>query len=119
MTSYFEARRVKPEIYENYILPKYLVKELPEKKDASILDIGCGLGQTLKSLKKMSYTNIYGIDIDSPAVKHCNEEGLNVSLIKDLTEYFENSIQKFDFIIMQHLIEHLKKEDMIPILNLI
>lgn len=119
MPSYFEARRVNPEIYKNYTLPKFLEKELPEKKDAFILDIGCGLGQTLKCLKKMSYTNIYGLDIDPQAVKYCKEEGLSVSLIKDLISHLENSKQQFDFIIMQHLIEHLKKEDIIPVLTLI
>jgi len=52
MSTYFEARQVKPEDYLDYTLPYWLKKRLPSNKDALILDFGCGFGQTLIALKK-------------------------------------------------------------------
>jgi len=47
---YFSFRGIKNSHYENSSLPNYMFDVLPKNKDASILDIGCGFGQMLKSL---------------------------------------------------------------------
>jgi SAM-dependent methyltransferase len=116
MSTYFQARRMTPDFYDNYSIPKYILDELPQDKQAKILDIGCGFGQFLKQLSKNSYTQIYGIDIDKQAVENCKRENLNVALIEDLYSYIKSSDTKYDFILMSHVIEHLKKDEIIPIL---
>ena len=120
MSSYFEARRVKFDDCKDFKLPKYIIDEFPKDKNCKILDIGFGPGHFLKALKDLSYTNSEGIDIDKPAVENAKKNGLNVKLIKDLKSYLaEDNSGKYDFIIMTHLIEHLPKDETIPILKLI
>lgn len=117
MPSYFEARGVNPENYDNYFIPKYIIEELPKNKNAKILDIGCGFGQMIRKTKELGYTDISGIDINKNSVEYCKSVNLNVSLISDLQTFLDSSNVKYDMIIMSHIIEHLKKEEIIPILE--
>jgi hypothetical protein len=50
MSSYFDARRVKFDDYENFRLPQIFLEELPKDKNAKILDIGFVAGHFLKAL---------------------------------------------------------------------
>ncbi len=75
-------------------------------KNGKVLDIGCGAGDTLLSLKSLGW-NVYGLDIDSSAVRAANRRGLkNVSYgsFRDMKKY-PNSF--FDAIRLYHVIEHL------------
>jgi 2-polyprenyl-3-methyl-5-hydroxy-6-metoxy-1,4-benzoquinol methylase len=119
MPSYFSARRVVFDDYKNFKLPKYLINELPKDKMSKILDIVSGPGHFLKAFKELSYCNVQGIDIDTFAVENSKKDGLTVELITDLNDYLANDKEKYDFIIMNHLIEHLKKDEIIPILKMI
>lgn len=46
---------------------KEILKKL--KKDAKILDFGCGNGEILKKLKRLGFYNLYGIDISRENIK--------------------------------------------------
>lgn len=111
---YFNFRNVTPEDYSTYSLPSYLVKVLPRNASASILDIGCGFGQTLNALRMAGYENSYGVDISDESVEHCSKLGLNVQKIANLTHYAESNREKYDFIIMSHVLEHIEKSQIIP-----
>ena len=52
-------------------LKKYL------KKDAKILDAGCGTGGTIIYLKKAGFKNVTGIDNSKEALKYCKKRRLN------------------------------------------
>lgn len=76
------------EMYDNeqthawYIASKklmlnYLKKNL--KKNAKILDAGCGTGGTLVKLKKVGFSHIIGIDISDDALKYSRQRNLKVS----------------------------------------
>ncbi|PAF46713.1 hypothetical protein BKH46_06930 [Helicobacter sp. 12S02634-8] len=80
-----------------------------------ILDIGCGLGQFLLALKKLGYTHIKGIDTNPEAIKHCQNNGLDVEKITQITHYQG----QYDFITMMHVLEHLPKDTIIPTLHYI
>ena len=92
---------------------------LPKNKDASILDIGCGFGQMLKSLKDNGHTNLHGVDINSKAVALCRSNGLEAEKISNLSSFSRNHRKKYDFIIMSHVIEHLPKNDIVSHLSII
>lgn len=62
---------------------KLLISCLKErlKKDARILDAGCGTGGTMNILKKEGFTNIEGFDYNPQAISFCKKRGLaNVKL---------------------------------------
>jgi predicted TPR repeat methyltransferase len=112
-STYFGNRNVSASDYDSYAVPAYLRKVLPPDKDARILDIGCGYGQLMKSLIRMHYKNVKGIDISSEVIMTCKEDGLNVEHITELENYSINTTEKYDFIIMSHVLEHIEKPKII------
>jgi len=116
--SYFNLRNVSEEFYTNYKIPKYLLEVLPENKDASILDIGCGFGSLIRELKKEGYSFAKGVDLSDQAIDYCLKQGFDVQK-SSIAEYAEASKHKFDFIVMSHVLEHIKKDEIINTLKLI
>lgn len=73
-------------------------------------DIGCGWGETLRFLKTKG-ANVFGVDPAIEAVSYCQEMGINAlnSNFSTLNPFK----QKFDFVIMQNVLEHLSTPDTI------
>ena len=115
---YFEYRKITPEYYSDYIIPKYLSQLLPDHH-ACILDIGCGFGQFLSALSMQGYVNAEGIDINQDAVDFCLERKLSVTLIDGIKIFCTRSKKRYEFIIMNHVLEHLPKADTIETLEAI
>ncbi|MBL7723562.1 MAG: class I SAM-dependent methyltransferase [Chitinophagaceae bacterium] len=116
-SAYFSNRNVDDKSYSSYSLPRYLVPYFKDSdKELHILDIGCGLGQTLGYLNKKGFRNLYGIDINDESISICRKNGLEVEKINDTREFAVKTDRKFDRIIMSHVLEHIKKEDMIDTL---
>lgn len=115
--NYFRYRKVSEEMYRSYRLPGFLKAVLPVSREARILDIGCGLGQLMCALREAGYGNSVGIDISPAAVEACLSRGLRVELIEDLESFVSGSGEKYEFIIMSHILEHLPKEKVITVLQ--
>ncbi|MCK9596101.1 methyltransferase [Candidatus Pacearchaeota archaeon] len=79
------------------ILKKEILKLADEKTNIKTLEIGCGSGIQLKTLKEagLKKENIFSCDINSEAVKHCKTLGFS-SVKSDL---FKNIKEKFDLIV--------------------
>jgi SAM-dependent methyltransferase len=114
--SYFQARQINEEYYKEADLPLYLKQQLPQNKDSKILDIGCGLGQTLSKLREYGYTSLTGIDISNEAIDSCKKKGLNVFQINDIIDFTSREKGGYDFAIMSHVLEHLDKNKVISTL---
>ena len=104
---YFRFRRVSPDFYAETELQAYIRKRLPKDKSSLIVDFGCGFGQTLRSLAKLGYTNILGVEINNYAADHCVANGFRV--IRSI-EQLEGL--KASFVLMSHVLEHIPKESM-------
>lgn len=117
--NYFNNRGVSCNFYKKYNLPKYIADSLPKSFDKSILDIGCGLGQTMISLTKLGYKNVSGIDVSAEAIDSAKKNNLKVQEISSIREYALNCEQKYDLIIMSHVLEHLEKKEVIDTLKII
>lgn len=113
--SYFQLRRVNPNIYADFVVPSYLLSYLPEDKDALIIDFGCGFGQILLALKRLGYSNIAGVDIDPEAIEFLSEKGIKVyqGLSADAAQELRG---KASLVIASHVIEHFPKSEIVPIL---
>ena len=111
--SYFELRNVSDSYYTEYSIPYYIQNILTKysHKDAKILDYGCGFGQLLNALKKDGFIHIYGADIDKKALGLVSK----THSVYDVSnpEWDESLVDKFDLIVMSHVLEHLPKELMI------
>lgn len=88
----------------HHVFGNYLGEVLSKAK-GSVLDIGCGLGETLEDLKKLG-CECSGIEPNSAAARMSKEKGLNVKCsLADELNYPENF---FDTVILFHVIEHLQ-----------
>ncbi len=114
---YFDHRNIVPSPSVKYVLQSYLREVLPKDKDSRILDIGCGLGLTLFTLREMKYKNIKGIDVSANSVHYCKNNGLNVEKISNITSFCRRCKQEYDFIIMSHVLEHIEKSEIINTLR--
>lgn len=83
---------------------------LPEDKDIKILDVGCGFGLAIYSLKKMGYKHVKGIDISRQLVEVCHKNNLDVELVEDSTEWLNKHPCEFDVIIFLDVLEHIPPE---------
>jgi 2-polyprenyl-3-methyl-5-hydroxy-6-metoxy-1,4-benzoquinol methylase len=88
-------------------------------KDAHILDYGCADGYMLSVLNTLGYQNLLGADISESMLQHARTrlEGTAVQL-RHLDSYpLHNHSGSFDAIIMNQVLEHIPREDVIPTLN--
>lgn len=95
------------------------IKHLPSRLDAQILEIGPGVGEVLELLTKdLGYVNFTSIDVSKEVVDYCNQilPG-STQLVENSTSFLRNNENKFDCIIMFHVLEHLPKSEIRPFLS--
>jgi SAM-dependent methyltransferase len=94
---YQKARTIRGE--ETELLKLISMLNLAEQH--KILDVGCGYGRYMHLLKGQNY-NVVGVDINSQIVRKNVSEGLACITIEEL----ESTEDKYDLILMSHIIEH-------------
>ena len=78
------------------------------KKDALILDLGCGPGYFLDEMKDRGYSNLVGVSLSPGDIKTCKEKGhtikeYDLSFLPQKEGYHDESV---DFIFLRHALEH-------------
>lgn len=71
--------------------------------NGSLLEIGCGNGDFLKSLKSIKNLQLQGFELNQEAIKKCQSKGLNVSA-GNLEQFLG---LEFDYIVNFQVLEHL------------
>jgi len=109
------------EAYErmSYCYKYWYSKFLPRHKDSKILDIGCGMGHFIYFLKKMGYTNYLGIDISPEQVAFVKKFITDKVLLIDASTFLNNLENEYDVIVMNDVLEHIPKSDIINFLSLV
>jgi 2-polyprenyl-3-methyl-5-hydroxy-6-metoxy-1,4-benzoquinol methylase len=98
-------------------IPSYLLRVLASRQ-ARILDIGCGTGRLLSALKLGGFQDLHGVDISDQAVEICRNKGLPVQHIGSIQEIRPTAVgDRFDLVILSHVLEHIPKEGAIPTLR--
>jgi 2-polyprenyl-3-methyl-5-hydroxy-6-metoxy-1,4-benzoquinol methylase len=97
---------------------KHIGAFLPKNKESKILDIGCGLGQNLYTFSQLGYINTRGIDISPECVAFCEKKGFHTEKVS-AEDYLKDKNDFFDVITIYHVVEHIKKEQIINFLKLL
>jgi 2-polyprenyl-3-methyl-5-hydroxy-6-metoxy-1,4-benzoquinol methylase len=92
---------------------------LPNNKKAKIIDVACGAGHFLYFLQKEGYKNTRGIDLSEEQLEVAKKMKVKNVRMADLFTYLPKHPQSFDMIIARDIIEHLKKDEVIELLNLV
>jgi len=89
-------------------------------KQARILDAGCAQGDLLAALSRVGYEILTGVDISAPLLATARQklpEGVRL-VEMDVAEFLAQSKEgEFDLIFFHDVLEHLPREDTIPILR--
>ncbi len=97
-----------------FIISKFIqnVPAIPNSViNGKVLDLGCGAGDTLLSLKKLGW-KAYGLDVDKWAVDNAKKRGLknvNLGSYKDIRKFPDRF---FDSVRLYHVIEHIDNPEL-------
>jgi len=91
---------------------------LPSEKNTRCLDLGCGSGRFLQSLRDLGYSDVYGVDLGPQGVDIARKMGLQVRL-GDLRDYLRETHEYFDLITAFDVIEHFGKDELLELLHLV
>jgi 2-polyprenyl-3-methyl-5-hydroxy-6-metoxy-1,4-benzoquinol methylase len=90
---------------------------LPSNPDARIVDLACGDGQLLFSLKQHGFRNLRGVDISAEQVALAQQAGTDV-VRQDVFDFLEATPDNsLDLILALDLIEHLHKGEALQLLR--
>jgi ubiquinone/menaquinone biosynthesis C-methylase UbiE len=82
------------------IIAKYLYKKFLNKKNAKVLDLGCGKGYLLYELLKLDKNlDIYGIDVSKYAIKNAKPEIKKKIKMQDARSKLQYKKNFFDLVI--------------------
>ncbi|CAG0973365.1 Bifunctional methionine biosynthesis protein MetXA/MetW [Methanosarcinales archaeon] len=95
----------------DYINVDYRIIMKMVRPGSSVLDLGCHKGELLSILIRENNVKAHGIEIDEKAIYECVARGIGVShqdIDNGLSEYGD---QSFDYVIMNHSLQQVKKPD--------
>jgi SAM-dependent methyltransferase len=95
----------------------YLRGWLPAARSARILEVACGSGYLLASLRKQGYRAVSGVDISPEQVGLAGQAGLDV-VQADVLEYLRPIRERYDLVIGIDIIEHFRKDEVLEFLGL-
>ncbi len=89
------------------------------RKDQRILDVGCGTGFLLQALELEGYEHLWGVELDESQYRQAGRQLRHAKLAHgDAFEFLRSSGEKFDVIFFYDLIEHIAKNEIVPLLRL-
>ena len=98
---------------------KHFLHLLPTRKEAAILDIGCGYGNFLYFLQSEGYTETRGIDLNPQQLEVARSLGVRNVQCCEGKEFLGNSAGQFDFISAIDVLEHVPKDQVLEFLDLV
>jgi 2-polyprenyl-3-methyl-5-hydroxy-6-metoxy-1,4-benzoquinol methylase len=90
---------------------------LPARKDARILDAGCGDGVLLWWLQASGYTLAEGVEVSAEQVEAARAVGVRNVHQSDLLEFLRSRAGAYDAIVMRNVLEHFEKPDVLEIVQ--
>jgi len=94
----------------DFINYRLILKKFGLNKDSYILDFGCGKGIFIKFLSYFGFNNLHGYEIEKNRSKFAKNLNKNANIYLNSSELKQN---KFDFISLIHVLEHIKDPEKI------
>ncbi len=104
-------------IHNRYFRKNFL-KLLPADRNVKIVDLGCGMGHFLNFLEKENYYNYIGVDVSEENVEFCKKNKFN-AVLGNIFDFLKETNETYDVIVMNDIIEHFEKPEIIYLLQLI
>lgn len=100
---------------------RFIEPLFPKDRTIHIGDLGCGYGLFLDACKKLGYTNYEGVEQTQAYVNYAKSIlGISTIECNDLFTYLESKNDRhFDVITAFNIVEHVKKDKVQYLLNLI
>lgn len=93
---------------------------LSESRSDPVLDIGCGSGKLLYLLRRLGYSNLTGIDLSPEQIRIASQWLRDAVIIEgDAREFLTGSVDRYGLICAFDVIEHFRKEEVLPFLELV
>ena len=94
------------------------LQDLP--RSATILELGCNRGFLLKALHDYGFTNLHGVDLSPEDLEFASGLGIGAVLQRaDIFDYLAENPGTFDAIILKAVLEHIPKDSILRLLQLI
>ena len=79
---------------------------------ASVLDLGCGAGDLLASLRDVKGAKVQGVEINCDRVNACIEKGINVTHGDFRYELADYPTGNFDYVVLSQVLHEINEPDM-------
>ncbi|HEY5137943.1 MAG TPA: class I SAM-dependent methyltransferase, partial [Methylococcales bacterium] len=97
---------------------KLIASHLPKDTNLAIVDLACGHGRLIYSLKKFGYSNVLGVDVSSEQVAVAHRLGVTEVKCQDVTEFLKGvQTESFDVVFLMDILEHLGKQEIFNLLD--
>jgi len=90
---------------------RLLKAHLPLNPASAVLDVGCGMGFALESLRQLGYHRLEGFDTDKNQVALAQKAGLPVMWAENPLSFLAERAGSKDLILCLDVLEHVPKRD--------
>lgn len=98
-----------------------ILRHLPDDRNASLFELGAGMGLCIFALQKLGFRNIVGIDSDRSQVEAAERRCLPVQLVpvSDTLDWLRQRRGTFDFVYAIDVLEHIPRQALIEVVRAI
>ncbi len=97
---------------------KLIADHLPSSTDIAIVDLACGHGRLIYSLKKRGYRNVSGVDVSGEQVAVAHRLGITEVQCQDINQFLKGvGEESFDVVFLMDILEHLGKQAIFDLLD--
>ena len=98
---------------------RLLKPHLPLNPASAVLDVGCGMGFALESLRQLGYHRLEGFDTDKNQVALAQKAGLSVIWAEDPLSFLAERTRSKDLVLCLDVLEHVPKVEQLKFVSAI
>lgn len=102
---------------ERRIVRALVLPHLPADKSATILDVGCGQGTTVRTCQELGYANTSGVDVSPEQVELARRAGIEDVYCHDFISYLTEKPGSFDALLATDVLEHLTRAEVLEVMD--